>query len=89
MRGILGQGTATVRCWKPTRSLPTVTVSEPLPATTSAAMGGLPLGLAHDVKLVRPVKQGQSLTWDDVAVDTSTDAYRVRRQMEAAFKPPA
>jgi predicted homoserine dehydrogenase-like protein len=53
-----------------------------LPATTSAAMGGLPLGLAHDVKLVRPVKQGQSLTWDDVAMDTSTRAYQLRREME-------
>ena len=31
-----------------------------LPATKSAAMGGLPLGLAHNVKVVRPVVQGQS-----------------------------
>lgn len=56
-----------------------------LPATTSAAMGGLPLGLAHDVRVVRPVKQGQSLTWDDVAMDTTTDAYRTRREMEGLF----
>ena len=53
-----------------------------LPAATSAAMGGLPLGLAHDVKLVRPVKQGQSLSWDDVAMDTTTRAHRLRREME-------
>jgi predicted homoserine dehydrogenase-like protein len=53
-----------------------------LPAATSAKMGGLPLGLAHDVKLVRPVKQGQSLTWDDVAMDTTTRAYQLRREME-------
>ena len=57
-----------------------------LPATTSAAMGGLPLGLAHDVKLVRPVKQGQSLTWDDVAMDTTTRAYALRREMEQVFR---
>ena len=57
-----------------------------LPAATSAAMGGLPLGLAHDVKLVRPVKQGQSVSWDDVAMDTSTRAYALRREMEALFK---
>ena len=57
-----------------------------LPATTSAAMGGLPLGLAHDVKLVRPVKQGQSLTWDDVAMDTTTRAYALRREMEQIFR---
>src|SRR5262245_11364182 len=39
-----------------------------LPAATSVAMGGLPLGLAHGVKLVRPVKMGQSLSWGDVAM---------------------
>ena len=43
-----------------------------LPAGTSVAMGGLPLGLAHNVKLVRPVKKGQSLSWADVAMDTTT-----------------
>jgi predicted homoserine dehydrogenase-like protein len=56
-----------------------------LPAATSAAMGGLPLGLAHDVKLVRGVKKGQSLAWGDVAIDTATHAYRIRREMESLF----
>ena len=58
-----------------------------LPAATSAAMGGLPLGLAHGVKVLRPVKQGQSLCWADVAMDTSTSAYRSRRAMEQMFAP--
>ncbi|MGE4242974.1 NAD(P)H-dependent oxidoreductase [Ramlibacter sp.] len=58
-----------------------------LPAERSVQMGGLPLGLAHDVKVVRPVRKGQSLTWADVAMDTGTHAYRVRRQMEDAFGP--
>ncbi len=57
-----------------------------LPAKVSAAIGGLPLGLAHQVKLVRPVKKGQSLCWDDVAMDTALPAYKVRREMEALFK---
>ena len=48
-------------------------------------MGGLPLGLAHQVKLVRPVKKGQSLSWADVAMDTGTHAYQVRREMEKLF----
>ena len=60
-----------------------------LPATKSAAMGGLPLGLAHNVKVVRPVAQGQSLTWADVAMDETTDAYKVRREMETMFAPPS
>ena len=59
-----------------------------LPATTSARMGGLPLGLAHDVKVVRDVRKGQSLCWDDVAIDVSTPAYKVRREMETLFAPP-
>ena len=60
-----------------------------LPATKSAAMGGLPLGLAHNVKVVRPVAQGQNLTWADVAMDETTDAYKVRREMEQMFAPVA
>jgi predicted homoserine dehydrogenase-like protein len=56
-----------------------------LPADISRRIGGLPLGLAHNVKLVRPVKQGQNLTWNDVAIDTSTPAYRLRKEMETLF----
>ena len=56
------------------------------PAIKSVAMGGLPLGLAHDIKLVRPVKKGQSLCWDDVAVDTSTHAYKIRQELETKFR---
>jgi predicted homoserine dehydrogenase-like protein len=58
-----------------------------LPAEKSLALGGLPLGLAHDVKLVRAVPQGQSLTWADVAIDAGLPAYRVRREMEELFEP--
>ena len=53
----------------------------------SLAAGGLPLGLAHDVKVVRAVQQGQSLTWADVAVDESLPAYKTRREMERLFSP--
>ena len=59
-----------------------------LPAETSIGLGGLPLGLAHDVKVVRPIAKGQSLSWSDVAIDTSTPAYRTRREMEALFAAP-
>jgi predicted homoserine dehydrogenase-like protein len=59
-----------------------------LPAETSRKLGGLPLGLAHDIKLLRPVRQGQSLCWDDVAIDTSTRAYQLRREMETHFAAP-
>ena len=59
-----------------------------LPADKSARIGGLPLGLAHGVKLVRPVPKGQSLTWTDVAMDTATHAYRIRKEMESMFAKP-
>jgi len=58
-------------------------------AARSVQIGGLPLGLAHDLKLVRAVAQGSSLTWDDVAVDTGAQAWRIRREMEAMFMPTA
>ena len=58
-----------------------------LPAATSLRIGGLPLGLAHGVKVVRPVKKGQSLSWSDVAMDTTTAAYRIRRELEAMHAP--
>jgi predicted homoserine dehydrogenase-like protein len=54
-----------------------------LPAETSRRIGGLPLGLAHGVRLTRPVARGQSLCWDDVAIDTSTQAWRIRQELEA------
>lgn len=56
-----------------------------LPAATSRRIGGLPLGMAHNVKVLRPVAKGQPLTWDDVASDTTTHAWKVRREMEAMF----
>jgi len=59
-----------------------------LPASTSLTVGGLPLGLAHSVKLLRPVRQGQILAWSDVAIDASLPAYRTRREMETLFAPP-
>jgi len=60
-----------------------------LPAGTSTRLGGLPLGLAHQVKVVRPVRKGQSLCWDDVAMDTDLPAYRIRREMEAMYRQKA
>ncbi len=56
-------------------------------AERSLAFGGLPLGLAHNVKLVRDVKKGRSVSWADVKMDESLPAYRVRREMEALFAP--
>ncbi len=56
-----------------------------MPARDSLTLGGLPLGLAHDVKLVKPAAAGQPLKWSDVAIDETSTAVRVRREMERAF----
>lgn len=58
-----------------------------LPAKTSFEGRCLPLGLAHGIKLVRPVEKDQVLTWADVVADTTTTAYKARQEMEADFGP--
>ena len=58
-----------------------------LPAADSLAMGALPIGLAQDVKLIRPVALGAVLTRADVALDETGEAAGLRREMEAAFRP--
>lgn len=55
------------------------------PAAKAAAGGGLPIGLAHGVRLVRPVREGEPVRWSDVALDEGSIAVRTRREMEAAF----
>jgi predicted homoserine dehydrogenase-like protein len=60
-------------------------VGKLMPAADSLNLGGLPLGLAHDVKLRNPVAAGRSLLWTDVVVDESLLAVKVRREMEQQF----
>lgn len=57
------------------------------PAQKSYAMGGLPIGLAQDVKLVRDIAAGQPLSWADVEIDESLQAVTIRREMETQFSP--
>jgi predicted homoserine dehydrogenase-like protein len=54
-----------------------------MPARKSLAIGGLPIGLANHVNLVRDVRAGQCVAWSDVRVDETDEAYRYRRAMEA------
>jgi predicted homoserine dehydrogenase-like protein len=53
-----------------------------LPAAESLRAGGLPLGLAHKVRLTRPVAAGEPVRWSDVAIDEGQPAVRFRREME-------
>ncbi|SNT07588.1 Predicted homoserine dehydrogenase, contains C-terminal SAF domain [Noviherbaspirillum humi] len=56
-----------------------------LPAAESLALGGLPLGLAHGVKLKRALKAGATVGWDDVDFDAAAPTVRFRREMESVF----
>ncbi|HSB78280.1 MAG TPA: SAF domain-containing protein [Candidatus Methylomirabilis sp.] len=57
-----------------------------MPAATSIAKNGLPLGLAH-MKLIRPVAKGQLVSWADVEVDPKDPTVAFRREMEKTFAP--
>src|SRR6516225_2388414 len=59
------------------------------PSEKSTGLGSLPLGLAHNVKLLKPIKAGQSLAYADVAMDETLTAVKLRREMEQAFAPAA
>ena len=56
-----------------------------MPARRSLAHGGLPLGLAHGVKLKRHISAHEIVRWDDVVLDATDEAVAFRAAMEAAF----
>jgi predicted homoserine dehydrogenase-like protein len=57
-----------------------------MPAALSVTEGALPIGLAHQVRVLRPVAAGAAVRWDDVEpiVGAAAD---IRRQMERMFVP--
>ena len=59
-----------------------------MPAAESLRLGALPLGLAHQVKLLNPVRAGAPVHWSDVTFDASNDAVKLRREMESGFVTP-
>jgi predicted homoserine dehydrogenase-like protein len=59
-----------------------------IPARTSLDIGALPIGLAHRVKLVRDIAEGETVRWSDVAIDETAPAAALRRQMERSNAAP-
>jgi predicted homoserine dehydrogenase-like protein len=57
-----------------------------MPAYESLVLGGLPIGLAHGVKLVRDIPAGDPIGWHDVECSNRLDAVRARQAMEQAFR---
>ena len=56
-----------------------------MPARDSLELGGLPLGLAHRVKLIRSVPAQQPVRWSDIELPQNDPAVAFRREMEGAF----
>ena len=46
----------------------------------SVAIRYVPLGLANNIKLLRPVKKDQPITLDDVEIETTSTAYKLREK---------
>ena len=59
-----------------------------VPAEESVKSGGLPIGLAHNLKLRCNVAKGAHITWADVKIDKTSEEYQTRKEMEAIFTSP-
>jgi predicted homoserine dehydrogenase-like protein len=52
------------------------------PSQTSLQIGGLPIGLAHGVKLKNDIAEGVCVRWEDVDIDTTSKVVLARLKME-------
>ena len=57
-----------------------------MPAKKSLSVAGLPIGLAHRVKLKNNVSKDQTISWADVEVDMTTQAVTTRKAMEDLYR---
>ena len=48
-------------------------------------MGGLPIGLASRIPLLRDIPAGQIVSWNDVRADAADETICYRREMERDF----
>lgn len=58
-----------------------------IPAARSLAAGGLPIGLAHNVRLKRPVAKDSIVCVDDVELEHDLDVVALRQEMERSAGP--
>jgi predicted homoserine dehydrogenase-like protein len=60
-----------------------------MPTADSLRRRALPIGLAHDMVLLRDIAAGEVVSWDDVRQDASVQArqaVQVRREQETLFR---
>ena len=53
-----------------------------IPASKSMSLGALPIGLAHNVKLIRPVAKDTVVRFEDVVLERDLDVVALRQEME-------
>jgi predicted homoserine dehydrogenase-like protein len=58
-----------------------------MPAADSLAVGAVPIGLAHGIRLARPLAAGAVVRWSDVDAPPDSMALALRRSMEAEITP--
>ena len=58
-----------------------------IPASRSLAVGALPIGLAHNVRLKRAVARDAIVRVEDVELERDLDVVALRREMEGAARP--
>jgi len=55
-------------------------------ASNSLALGAVPIGLASELRLIRPKQIGEPILWDDVEVAREPAALQTRRELENAAR---
>jgi len=58
-----------------------------LPVEASLSQHAVPIGLAHGLRVLRPIAAGSVVAWADVEAQEDRAAAKVRREMEAQFRP--
>ncbi len=65
------------------------TWAKAVPATLSTRINALPIGLAHQVRLIRDVPRDQIVTFDDVEMVEDLDVVALRREQMQTMGPDA
>lgn len=60
-----------------------------IPATKSQAIDALPIGLAHNVKLIKPVERDQIVSFSDVELVDNMDVVNFRKEYAKTMAPKA
>ena len=58
-----------------------------IPATRSQALDALPIGLAHNVKLIKPVARDQIVSFSDVELVDNLDVVNFRKEYAKNMAP--